>query len=72
MKKYAAIALIVLLTGCAAQVVSTSDRTVIVQARVQDAAGAQGLASAECQKHGLKARLAGKLSLNQYVFDCVS
>ena len=60
-----------LLSGCAAEVLSSSERTVVVKARTQDAAQAQALATAECKKHGLFARLSMKTEAHQYVFDCV-
>ncbi|MBX3653185.1 MAG: hypothetical protein KF686_03305 [Ramlibacter sp.] len=60
----------VLASGCAAKVLSVSERSVVVQARIQDVAEAQSLANAECAKSGRKARLAGKLTANQFSFDC--
>lgn len=68
----AAVVVAFLVAGCAAQVVSSSDRTVVVKARIQDVAQAQTLASAECKKSGRVARLNGKIEMNQYVFDCVN
>jgi hypothetical protein len=65
------IAFVAALSGCAAQVMSATDRSVVVKARIQDVADAQQLAEAECAKSGRKARLSGKLTQNQYVFDCV-
>ena len=63
----------VTLAGCAAQVVSTSARSVVVEARVTQAAESQGLADAECQKHGLHARMRDRPTVQQpqFVFDCV-
>ena len=60
-----------LLTGCAAQVISSSERTVIVKARVQDVAEAQKIADSECAKYNRHARLSIKATINQYVYDCV-
>lgn len=62
----------VLMAGCAAQVLSSSERSVVVQARVQDLAGAQTLADAECKKQNRFAKLASKTSINQFVYDCVN
>lgn len=59
------------LAGCAAQVVSSSDRTVVVRTQPSDYSGAQTLANVECQKVGLSAKLAGKPSPSHFVYDCV-
>ena len=68
------------LTGCAAQVVSSNSRSVVVDAgkralpipssRTPDA---QRLADAECAKHGRVAKMVGRPDdrSNEYVFDCV-
>jgi hypothetical protein len=61
---------VVVLAGCAAQVISSSERSVVVRARIHDVADAQRLADAECAKYGRKARLGGKLTNNQYSYDC--
>lgn len=60
-----------LMTGCAAKVTSATDRSVIVRAGLVDAAGAQAAADIECKKRDRHARLSGKLSTNEFVFDCV-
>lgn len=65
------IAVAISLTGCAAQVISSSDRTVIVKARVQDVGEAQKMADSECAKYNRHARLSIKATINQYVYDCV-
>ncbi|MCY1178479.1 hypothetical protein D9M73_188290 [compost metagenome] len=57
--------------GCAARVTSSTERSVIVRAGLIDAAGAQAAADAECKKRDRHARLNGKLSTNEFVFDCV-
>lgn len=72
MKIIAVAALAAVLVGCAAQVISSSERTVVVKARIQDVAEAQALADTECKKRGTLAKLSGKMSINQYVFDCVN
>lgn len=61
-----------LMTGCATEVISSSERTVVVQARVRDIAQAQALADTECKKRGTLARFSGKATPNQFVFDCVN
>jgi len=60
-----------LMTGCAAELISANEKTIIVQARRQDVANAQDIAEAECQKRGLHARLTSKPASNQFGFDCV-
>lgn len=59
------------LTGCAASVISSTERTVIIHVGFGDVGKAQALASEECKARGLYAKLTGKLSGTQYVFDCV-
>ena len=64
------------LSGCAAQVTSSTPRSVIVNAGKPptNAATAQALADAECKKHGRFASMKGRPSYgesNDYVFDCV-
>lgn len=63
----------VLATGCAAQVVSSSPRSVIVKGRPSDAGEAHKLAEAECRKHGRFARLSEgpRDYVPHFVFDCV-
>jgi hypothetical protein len=67
--KYAVLALV--LSGCAAQVLSAGERTVVIKARSNDVGSAQALAEAECSKRGLHARLSIKASPDKYVFDCI-
>lgn len=62
------------LAGCAAKLVSSSPRTVVISAgdaRVQEA---QDMADKECSKHGRFARMIGKPSpsSDQFTFDCVN
>ena len=61
----------VLMTGCAAELISSNEKLIVVQARRQDVANAQDIAEAECQKRGLHARLTSKPASNQFGFDCV-
>lgn len=70
MRALAVMAMGAVLAGCAAKVVSTGERTVVVHARIQDVADAQKLADAECAKFKRKARLSGKATMNQFVYDC--
>lgn len=74
--RFAALILVVLAaTGCAARVVSTSPRTVMVNAAPIQAQEAQDLATTECQKHGLNARMSarpGPGNPRQWAFDCVN
>ena len=60
-----------LLPGCAARVLSEGERTVVIETRSDDIAGAQALADSVCSKHGLHARLSIKVSAVKYVFDCI-
>lgn len=71
MKKLLLCLCLALITGCAARVTSSSDRSVIIRAGLIDAAGAQAAADVECKKRDRFARLSGKLSPNEYVYDCV-
>jgi outer membrane biogenesis lipoprotein LolB len=63
-----------ILTGCAARLVSTSPRTVVISAGSAQVQEAQDLADKECAKHGRLARLVGKLSppSSHFTFDCVN
>jgi hypothetical protein len=67
--KYLVLALI--LSGCAAQVLSAGERTVVIQTRSNDITSAQDLAETVCRKRGLHARLSIKVSPVKYVFDCI-
>lgn len=66
--------LVVLLAGCAAQVVSTSPRTVVVRAPDYAYADSQKLADAECSKHQRFARLIARPGPTsaEFIFDCVN
>ena len=74
MKVLVAFFVLVALTGCAAKLVSTSPRSVVISAgdaRVQEA---QNMADAECAKHGRYARLQERPSptSDQFMFACVN
>jgi len=71
-KLFLCIFIAALTVGCAAKLISSSDRSVMVQARIQDAAEAQKIADVECAKYGRYARLSLKPHVNQYVYDCVN
>jgi hypothetical protein len=60
-----------LLAGCAPELLSSTDKLILVKARRQDAAPAQDVAEAECQKRGMHARLTTKPASDQFGFDCV-
>jgi hypothetical protein len=66
------IALLVI-QGCATQVVSSNDRSVIVDSYWLEAAKAQELADADCAKHSRIAQMAIKADPweRHYVFYCV-
>lgn len=60
------------LAGCAAKVITSGPRTVMVNAGSADPGGAMALATAECAKYNRLPRLAGKPREDrQWVFDCV-
>lgn len=73
MKRIALLALPLLLAGCAAKVISSSPRSVVITAPDAAVAESQSMADAECRKHGRFARLVRSPSptSNQFVFDCV-
>lgn len=62
-----------LLAGCAAEVLSTSPRSVVIKAGTAQVAAAQELANKECEKHGRSARLNSRPApyAPGWVFDCV-
>ena len=71
MLKLGHLALVLLLSGCAARVLSEGERTVVIKTRSDDVASAQALAENVCSKRGLHARFSIKVSSVKYVFDCV-
>lgn len=62
-----------LLAGCAAKVVSSGPRTVVVKAHVQAYGEAQNLAEAECQKVSRHARLNQRPgpTTAEFIYDCI-
>jgi len=73
MRVLALVAVAAIVSGCAARVVSSSPRSVVVDSESQGVAAAQKLADSECGKHGLHARLVNRprFGSNEYLFDCV-
>ena len=63
-----------ILAGCAAKLVSTSPRTVVISASDVFVQESQDMADKECAKHGRFARMIGKPSptSDQFTFDCVN
>ncbi|SEL26060.1 hypothetical protein SAMN05216387_107110 [Nitrosovibrio tenuis] len=63
----------VILSGCAAKVISSNSRTVVVESQGMDSAESQLLADKECAKHQRYARVTARPTywLREYVFDCV-
>lgn len=60
-------------SGCAAKVISSSPRTVVVHSEGMDTAGSQTLADKECAKYQRYAKVTARPTywLREYVFDCV-
>jgi hypothetical protein len=72
MKRAYIICSVLLMSGCVStEVLSSSDRTVVVRASRSHVTDAQALADAECKKHGRYARLSTKESGHQIIFDCI-
>ena len=59
------------LCACSPRLVTSSDRTVIINTGSARIGDAQKLADQECGKHKRIARLTMKPTPNQYVFDCI-
>ena len=61
------------LAGCATEVLSASEQTVVVRSRGTDYAAAQKLADAECKKYGKSARMVGRPNdlKPDFIYDCV-
>lgn len=71
MKSLLALIVALTLTGCAAQLVSSSPRTVMIKASPVKMAEAQTMADAECHKHQRYARLTNPPRQGNFLFDCV-
>jgi ABC-type molybdate transport system substrate-binding protein len=65
-------ATVLLITGCAASVITSNERMVMVHAGSLDAKKAMDLAQTECAKYHRHARLTAKPDEDmQWVFDCI-
>lgn len=75
MKTVLPIIICVALSGCAATVVSSTPRSIVIAAGTgNDSAEAQKLAQQECQKYGRHARMTSRpmpYGSNEFTFDCV-
>ncbi|MFS2034412.1 hypothetical protein ACEN8I_10315 [Polaromonas sp. CT11-55] len=61
-----------LLSGCAAELLSTSEKLIVVKGRPSQLPDASEIAETECQKRGGRhARLITKPAEGQYGFECV-
>lgn len=69
--RVAVLVLAVVVSGCAAKVLTTGPRSVVVRAPAMGFDSAQQAAEAECSKHGRHARFAQKLTPVQFSYDCV-
>lgn len=61
----------VLLAGCAAGVISSNPRSVVIGVGSERGGDAQALADAECRKHNRYAKFNRKMSQMEWSFDCV-
>ncbi|MCZ8256205.1 MAG: hypothetical protein O9327_11115 [Polaromonas sp.] len=60
------------LSGCAAELISTNEKLIIVKGRPSQLVDATEIAETECQKRGrMHARLISKPAPEQYGFECV-
>ncbi len=71
MKQLLLLLVCVLMAGCAAELVSSTDKLIIVKARPSRLGEARDIAESECQGRGLHARLTSKPASDQFGFDCV-
>lgn len=74
LRAFTTIATAAILFGCAARVTSTGPRSVTINAGTLQVQEAQDLATAECSKHGLHARMSARPGIGnprQWAFDCV-
>lgn len=62
--------LCIFLSGCAAEVISSTNDLIVVKARERNRPEAQDLAEAKCQQRGLHARLTRRLAEDQLGFEC--
>ena len=60
------------LSGCAAELLSTNEKLIVVKGRPSQLVDATEIAETECQKRGrMHARLISKPEPGQYGFECV-
>jgi len=61
------------LSGCAAKVITSSPRSVVVESQGMDTAESQALADKECAKYQKHARITARPTywLREFMFDCV-
>ena len=76
MKKLSLLSLLLLasafLSGCAAELLSTNDKLIVVKGRPSQMLEITDIADAECQKRSrMRARLITKPEPGQYGFECV-
>lgn len=71
--KIGMIFLTLMISACAAKVVSSGPRSVVISGSDDKVADAQKLADKECQKHGRFAQLRREptQSSDRFLFDCV-
>ena len=64
--------LVLLMSGCAAQLRSSSERAVSVWSPGANTSKALAVAQDECAKYdGRKAQMVGQMRNNEFLFDCV-
>lgn len=72
MKRVLLICGVAFISGCASpKVISSSERTVMIQGTLKDAAGAQAMADNECKKYGRLARYYEARPGHLLIYDCV-
>lgn len=71
-KSFVTVLVLVALTGCAAKITASNERTVVVKSPSANPSAALNLAETECQKYGRHAQVNSKPTEDlQWVFDCV-
>jgi hypothetical protein len=72
MRSVAVLTILALLAGCAdIKLISSGKRSIIVGGPIDKMDEMLNVAEAECQKQGLHAELAGRISSHQYSYSCV-
>ena len=62
---------LLLLTACAAKIISNTDDLIVIQARERNRAEALELAETQCLQRGLHARLTRRVAEDQLGYECV-